>query len=133
MDGCSPVNFLGVFCFRPGSRENHRAQKGQTHQRCKGRTFPQKCSYLTVSHALRVFVGVGGGGATPLAFTAPRIRRCALGLRLVTLQWRLRVALLSPLTPVVGQLPIVGGGGGLMGLFHFEEHWGGEAVLHGPE
>ena len=29
IDGCSPVNFLGVFCFRPGSEE--KKSTGSTH------------------------------------------------------------------------------------------------------
>lgn len=98
---------------------------------------------LTVPHPLWVFVGVRRGKASAFAFTAPRVRGCALGLRLlglrkdrqglVDLLWRLTVAVLFPLAPLMGQLPILRGRGRLMGLFHFEEHRRGWAVLHGPE
>ena len=37
-----------------------------------------------------------------------------------------------PLAAVRGQLAVVRGRGGLVGLFHFEEHRGRGAVLHGP-
>lgn len=98
---------------------------------------------LTVPHSLRVFVRVRRGKAAPLALAAARIWWRAVGLRLlglrldrlrlVNLLWRLAVAVLFPLTPLVGQLPILRGRGHLVGLFHFEEHRRGRTVLHGPE
>lgn len=148
IEGCSPVNFLGVFCFRPGSREKQR-QGMVKHIQCECNenerwSLLQKiCCNLTVLHSLRVFVGKGRGKTPPFAFTTSRIRRRALGLRLlglgkgwlglVNLLWRLTVAVLFPLALLVGQLPVLRGRGHLVGLFHFEEHRRGGTVLHGPE
>lgn len=43
------------------------------------------------------------------------------------------MAVLFPLTPLVGQLSILRGNGHLVGLFYLEEDWRGRTVLHGPE
>lgn len=101
------------------------------------------CCNLTVPHSLWVFIRERRGKAAPLTFTAPRIRRRALGLRLlglrldmlglVNLLWRLAVAVLFPLTLLVGQLPVLRRRWHLVGLFYFEEHRRGGTVLHGPE
>lgn len=90
-------------------------------------TFRQTHCDLTVPHPLRVFVGERRRKAVPLALAAPRVRRRAL--RLVTL---LAVAEMLPLVLLVGQLPVLRGRRHLVGLFHFEEHRRGRAVLHGP-
>lgn len=107
------------------------------------RTFKKMCCNLTVLHSFWVFVRERRWKATPLTFTAPCIRRRTLGmgllglrldwLGLVNLLWRLAVAVLFPLTFLVGQLPVQSRRGHLMGLFHFEKHWRGGTVLHGPE
>lgn len=101
------------------------------------------CCNLTVPHSLWVFIRERRGKASPLTFTAPRVGRRALrlwllGLRLdwlglVNLLRRLTVAVLFLLAPLVGQLPVLRRRGHLVGLFHFEEHWRGGTVLHGPE
>lgn len=96
--------------------------------------------YLTVPHSLGVFIGERRRKAAPLALTATRVRRRALGLRVLGLRldwlWRvslLAVAVLFPLTLLVGQFPVLRGHGHLVGLFYFEEQWRGGAVLHGPK
>lgn len=96
-------------------------------------------------HSLRVFVGEGRGEAAPLALTPPGVGGGALALRLVGLRLdRLGVLgrlvggltavvrVLLPLAPLGRHLAVLRGRGDLVGLLHFEEHWGGGAVLHRP-
>lgn len=92
------------------------------------------CCNLTVLHSFWVFIWEMGGRAVALTFAAPCIRWCALGLLgLVNLLWGLAVAVLFPLTLLVGQLPVQSRCRCLVGFFHFEEHRRGGTVLHGPE
>lgn len=90
-------------------------------------TFRQRHCELTVLHALWVFVGKRRWKAAPLTLAAPCVRRRTL--RLLALQ---AVAYLLPLVPLVWQLPVLRWHWHLVGLFHFEEHRRGRAVLYGP-
>lgn len=73
IEGCSPVNFLGVFCFRPGSGEKHRALNGQLIQ---GTLWEYVVRYTRYSVILlcRILSGSSsgkGGGRLPPSLSLP--------------------------------------------------------------
>lgn len=79
MEGCSPVNFLGVFCFLPDSGERTHRTRLWSNNRWEARAgWPPPppaatpCSRLTVLRALRTLLRRGQGARGPRRLLAPQ-------------------------------------------------------------